>query len=194
MDETQQRRIAQGLRDGQPDAWRDFYDAFAERVWRSVARLLGPSSADVADVVQETFLAAAKSARGYDPEKGSLWFWLCGITRRHLALHFRKQERHQRLQLARAWLVASNGKLQSSPHEVLETGEVAELVRATLAELPIEYEDVLTAKYLDGVSVEQLAGRDCCSETAVRSRLARARTAFRAAFAKHTEIPAGGSS
>jgi len=188
MDETQERRIAQGLRDGQPNAWRDFYDAFAERVWRSVARLLGSSSADVADVVQETFFAAAKSARGYDPAKGSLWFWLWGIARRHLALHFRKRQQYERLQLARAWLVASNGRLQSSPHEALETGELVELVRSTLAELPVEYEDVLTAKYLDGVSVEQLAGRDRCTETAVRSRLARARSAFREAFAKHGEV------
>ena len=194
MDQTQERLIAQGLRDGQPDAWRAFYDAFAERVWRSVARLLGASSADVADVVQETFLAAAASARGYDPAKGSLWFWLWGIARRHLALHFRKREQLARLQLARARLVAINGQLQSSPHEALEAGELADLVRATLAELPVEYEEVLTAKYLDGVSVEQLAGRDSCSETAVRSRLARARSAFRDAFAKHAEIPAGGSS
>ncbi len=201
MDETQERQIAQGLRDGQPDAWRAFYDAFAERVWRSVARLLGASSADVADVVQETFLAAAESARGYDPAKGPLWFWLWGIARRRLALHFRKQQRHDRLKLAQTWLAASNGRVQkwldgegASPQEALEASELAELVRATLAELPLEYEDVLTAKYLDGVSVEQLAGRDRCSETAVRSRLARARTAFRTAFAKHAEVPAGGPS
>jgi RNA polymerase sigma-70 factor (ECF subfamily) len=198
MDDTQERRIAQGLREGNPDAWRDLYDAFAERVWRGVARLLGPAASDVADVVQETFIAAAKSARGFDPAKGTLWLWLWGIARMHVALHFRKKDRHDRLTRARDWLAAGNGRLrrwfdgrEPSPAEALEASELGELVRATLAELPQEYEDVLTAKYLDGQSVEQLARRDRCTEVAVRSRLARARGAFRDVFAKYTEAPAG---
>src|SRR3954447_24794201 len=100
MEESQERLVAQGLRAGHADAWRALYDAFAERVWRAVARLVGPSSADVADIVQETFMAAARSARQYDPAKGPLWFWLWGIARRQIALHYRKQKRHDRLKLA----------------------------------------------------------------------------------------------
>ncbi|HUR54334.1 MAG TPA: sigma factor, partial [Gemmataceae bacterium] len=94
MDDDQARDVARGLRDGNPDAWRALYDAFAERVWRSVARVLGPNAADVADVVQETMLAAARSARGYDPSKGDLWNWVWGIARLQVALHFRKRQRH----------------------------------------------------------------------------------------------------
>src|SRR5262249_48320365 len=100
MDEQQEREVALGLREGKTDAWRTLYEAYAERVWRSVARLLGPRSADVADVVQETFLAAARSAVTYDAGRGSLWFWLWGIARRHVALHYRKQERQDRLKTA----------------------------------------------------------------------------------------------
>ena len=54
MHEEQQTEIARGLRAGRPDAWQALYDAYCERVWRSVARLVGPGSADVADIVQET--------------------------------------------------------------------------------------------------------------------------------------------
>ncbi len=184
MDETQERRIAQGLRDGRPEAWRGFYDAFAERVWCGVARLTGPCSADVADVVQETFMAAARSARGYDPALGSLWVWLWGIARNHVALHFRRRQRHLKLSPAllngrlRRWLDESE---ETAP-DPLEAGELAELVRATLAELPAEYGAVLAAKYLDEVPVEQLAREERCTEAAIRSRLARARAAFREAF------------
>jgi RNA polymerase sigma-70 factor (ECF subfamily) len=183
MDQTQQRVIAQGLRTGQPEAWRDFYDAFAERVWRDVARLLGPNSADVADVVQETFLAAARSARGFDPAKGSLWAWLWGIAHHHAALHLRKQARRDRL----TELAALNGRLKrwldgDEAIDKLHEKELAEHVRLILAELPAEYGAVLTAKYLDEVPVEQLAREERCSEVAIRSRLARARAAFRQAF------------
>src|SRR5262245_60972344 len=100
MDETQEREVARGLREGDADAWRLLYDAYAERVWRAVARLMGAESADVADVVQETFLAAARSATAYDPWRGSLWLWLWGIARHHVALHYRKEKRHERLRAA----------------------------------------------------------------------------------------------
>ena len=189
MDESQERLIAQGLRDGRPEAWRGFYDAFAERVWCRVARLAGPNSADVADVVQETFIAAARSARGYDPELGSLWVWLWGIARNHVALHFRRRERHLKLNPAllngrlKKWLDESDEPLP----DPLEAGELAEAVRSTLAALPAEYGGVLTAKYLDEVPVEQLAREERCTEAAIRSRLARARAAFREAFTKGAE-------
>src|SRR5438477_11627022 len=100
MDERAEAEIARGLRDGKAEAWRALYDAYAEPVWRAVARLLGPGAADVADVVQETFLAAARSAHTYDAARGSLWLWLWGIARRHAALHFRKEERHGRIKTA----------------------------------------------------------------------------------------------
>jgi RNA polymerase sigma-70 factor (ECF subfamily) len=191
MDELQERVVAQGLRDGKIEAWQALYEAFAERIWRSVARLLGPNAADVADVVQETLMAAARSVATFDPARGRLWFWLWGIARRKAALHFRKQERHDRLRQAGAWLAAGNGRLLQwldgqgpSPSGALEAAELATLVRATLTELPQDYEMLLTAKYLDGDAVELIAHREGSSESAVRSKLARARQAFRLAFRK----------
>jgi RNA polymerase sigma-70 factor, ECF subfamily len=192
LDEQQERLIAQGLRDGKTAAWQALYDAYAERVWRGVARLLGPQSTDVADVVQETMLAAAQSAAKFDPARGSLWPWLWGIARNHLATHLRKQERRDRLTKASAWLAASNGQLlhwlngkEPSPPTALAAAELATLVRATLTELPADYEMLLTAHYLDGEKVAMIAIREHASETAVRSKLARARQAFRQAFSAH---------
>lgn len=183
--------MARGLRRGDVDAWRALYEAYAERVWRTVARLMGPASADVADVVQETFLAAARSAHTYDAARGTLWLWLWGIARRHVALAYRKQERQERVRKARAGLPAGNGELlrwldgEAGPVDVLESAELALLVRATLAELPADYGLLLTAKYLDGLPVEAIAEQERSTSTAVRSKLARARQAFREAFAKH---------
>jgi len=190
MDEQQAGDVARGLREGQPDAWRALYDAYAPNVWRGVARLLGPNSADVADVVQETMLAAAKSARTFDAAKGSLWNWLWGIARLQVALHYRKTQRHNRLKQAGDWLAASNGQLsrwldgiEDSPTVLLEAAELAMIVRTTLTEISDDYESLLTAKYLDGDSIEVIANRENSSAVAVRSKLARAREAFRLVFA-----------
>ena len=147
MDEQQERELARGLRQGEVVAWR-LMTPSPRRCWRTVARLMGPGSADVADVVQETFLAAARSARTYDPDRGTLWLWLWGIARRHVAVHYRKENRHD--------LAARNGLLlhclhgeEPTPPELLATAELTALVRSTLTELPIEYEALLTARYLE---------------------------------------------
>jgi RNA polymerase sigma-70 factor (ECF subfamily) len=192
MDDQQERAVAQGLREGKVEAWRALYEAYAGQVWRTAARLLGADSADVADVVQETFLAAARSAASYDPGRGSLWLWLWGIARRHAALHFRKQARLDRLKRAgeapAAWNGAAlrylEGRDAALPEDALAVAELASRVRTTLTELPEDYELLLTAKYLDGLPVDDIARQTRSTSTAVRSKLARARQAFRAAFEK----------
>ncbi len=183
------------MREGESEAWRTLYDAYAKRVWHAVARRMGPDSADVADVVQETFLAAARSAGTYDATRGSLWLWLSGVARRQVALHYRKQRRHHRMEqgshrratdttrVAR-WLEGQD----DIPTEALAAAELAEQVRNTLGRLPADYETLLTAKYLDEIPVDQLAGARRCSATAVRSKLARARRAFRRAFRRTSNI------
>jgi RNA polymerase sigma-70 factor (ECF subfamily) len=156
---------------------------------------MGPAAADVADVVQETFLAAARSAGNYDVSRGSLWVWLSGIARNHVALHFRRERRSARLRSVdgRRDAIGAAGReqvvrwledRQSAPPEASATAEVSALVRAALAGLPAPYQTLLIARYFDGATVEQIAAQQQNSPTAVRSKLARARRAFRRAFAK----------
>src|SRR5436853_642660 len=66
---------------------------------------------------------------------------------------------------------------------VWPAAERAELVRAALAELSADHALLLTAHYLDGEPVALIAARERSNEVAVRSKLARARKAFRDAFA-----------
>lgn len=189
MDKQTETDIAEGLRDGDPDAWRRLYDLYAEMLWRHVGRLMGPDAASVADVVQETFLAAARSASRFDPCRGSLQNWLWAIAQRQVALHYRKSRRRSALVQAQAWWASLDGHkndwlrgFERPPVEVLESRELAELVRHALSELPAEYQLLLTARYIDGIAVERIADEVHRSRLAVRSRLARARKAFRKVF------------
>jgi RNA polymerase sigma-70 factor (ECF subfamily) len=72
----------------------------------------------------------------------------------------------------------------------METAELASVVRAALAEITADHALLLTARYLDGESVAAIALRERASEVAVRSKLVRARQAFREAFAKYNPPPA----
>jgi RNA polymerase sigma-70 factor (ECF subfamily) len=193
MDKNTEREIAEGLRQGSRQAWMQLYEACAEDVWRNVARLVGCDRAAVADIVQETFLAAARSARNFQPDRGSLGGWLWTIARRQIALYYRRQKPNISLRQARNWWAALDGEASdwidakaNIPPDVLQSKELAALVRLALSELPADYQSLLLAKYVDnqpaGHIAEQLGG----SEVAVRSKLARARKAFRKAFKKRT--------
>jgi RNA polymerase sigma-70 factor, ECF subfamily len=184
--------VIRGLRDGSRDAWAALYDRHCEGVWRYVARLLGPNAAAVADVVQETFLAAARTARGFDPERGSLGGWLTGIAHHRVTLHWRQESRGKRLrQLAESGAAEIRGWLdgQESPSDEWKGRESADLVRGVLAEMSVDYAALLAAKYLDEQTLEEIARENNCSIDATKSKLARARREFRTKFEYLTREP-----
>jgi RNA polymerase sigma-70 factor (ECF subfamily) len=192
MDDQQERQLAQGLREGRIDAWHALYEAHVRPVWQYVARRMGPAAGEVADVVQETFLAAAQSARTYDPTRGPLRGWIVGIAKKQVALCYRKLKRQDRIKAAGEWLATTGRAVlrwlerrEETPPEALASAELATLVRAALSELSADYEALLSARYLDGVPVEELATKENSTETAIRSKLARARRAFREVFSSH---------
>lgn len=185
LDEPDQLAVIRGLRDGSRDAWTALYDAYSADVWRYVGRLIGGRTDEVGDVVQETFLAAARGAKQFDASRGSLWSWLAGIAHHQAAAHWRRSER-----MARVRVLVETGAIELRPwwddaaamDELWEQSEQAELVRGVLSELPADYAALLTAKYLDGQSVDELARRFGGSVEATKSKLARARREFREKF------------
>jgi RNA polymerase sigma-70 factor (ECF subfamily) len=185
------RQIAVGLQAGKSEAWTALYQTHFDRVWRLAGRMIGPDASAVADVVQETFLSAARSVRTFDPGRGPIWPWLAGICRNQVGTYFRARRRDDRLRdggdLHSAMLVQWARRLQqaeATPPEACLSAEEASLVRVTLANLPGEYQLLLTSRYFEDVPVEEIARDACCSAVAVRSKLARARRAFREAFSR----------
>ena len=181
----EQLDVGRRLRDGDRKAWAALYEHYSVAVWRLTARFVGHDAAGVADVVQEVFLAAAGSARRFDPNQGTLWSWLTGIVHRQVSNYWRKAERADRWRaLAESGSVDVASLLESneSAIEIAERREVADLVRRVLAELSTDYAILLTSKYLDESTLEELAAHSASSVEATKSKLARARRAFHAAF------------
>jgi RNA polymerase sigma-70 factor (ECF subfamily) len=182
--------LLRGLRSGDRAAFDLLFATYSERVWRYVARLIGPGRDCVADVVQETFLQIARSIDQFDPDRGALWSWICGTAHNRAMVWWRTQRRHhvgmsdERIQAER------NGRLgrwfEEGPpaDELIADRETAAEVRQLLAELPEDYARCLIAKYMDGRSSAEIAAGSGDSVEAVRSRLTRAREAFREIFAR----------
>jgi RNA polymerase sigma-70 factor (ECF subfamily) len=185
LDEHAQHTVIGGLQQGSRDAWATLYENYSVDVWRYAARLLGPDAAAVADVVQESFLEAAASARKFDPTRGSIWSWLTGIVHHRVSAHWRQSAQMTRLRqvAASVWPDAQNSQNNGQQGETaIQQREVADSVRVVLSRLPAEYAALLTAKYLDDRSLLELAGEWSSSVEAIKSKLARARREFRTTF------------
>jgi len=128
------------------------------------------------EVVQETWLTAARRLRRFDPTKGTFLAWLRGIAANVL-----------RNQLRRGKLAAQslNGDPTAAPDQpVVHERERAERIAAVLCGLSERHEAVLRAKYLEGLSVLEIAESWDETPKAVESLLTRARQGFRDAYRK----------
>lgn len=165
-------------------------DEYGPRVWSYVARVSGADAATVADTVQEVFLAAASRLSSYRPEDGALVAWLLGIAHRQTALHWRRQERRQRLKRA-AEEGGTLALLQDLQVTETERRETADAVRLVVARMPEQPAALLIGRYLEERSTAELAKDFGITEQAVRSRLVRARERFRELFAAayHDLVP-----
>jgi len=167
--------IVSGLRAGDRNAWDALCRQYGERLWRYVARLVGSDEDAVADVFQETLMAVATSGRTIRSET-TLWPWLGRIGHNQAALFWRKRYRDRP---AEHEPVESLATADGDPVAALTQMETVESVRMLLAEMNADHVALLTAKYLDGLTVPQILESFGGTTEGIRSSLARARRDFR---------------
>jgi RNA polymerase sigma-70 factor (ECF subfamily) len=173
-DQLTDQDIVVGLRDGQHAAWSALCERYGVRLWKFIARLVGSDEEAVADVYQETMLAVAKSGRQLDASQTALWSWLATIGHNQSALHWRRVYRRPA-----TGSDLNDTAVDDSPVEALNRCESAARIRDLMAEMPADYVAVLTAKYLDELSVAEIVDLLGGTMESVRSKLARARRDFR---------------
>jgi RNA polymerase sigma-70 factor (ECF subfamily) len=168
-----------GLRDavaaGDDSAWRTWYEVEYAPLEAYVLWRCGNLRDLADDVLQDTWLAAVRRVRRFDPEAGTFHAWLCGIAANVLRNQLRSRRRRTDRQ------ESLNGDV-GRDDPTLADRERSESVAAALASLPDRSEAVLRMKYLDRMSVAEIATGWCETEKAVESLLSRARAAFREAY------------
>ena len=126
------------------------------------------------DLTAETFLAAVTAARK-QPTPPITTGWLVGVARHKLADHWRRAEREQRgLRLVHAAVGESD-----DPWDV-EIDAVA--AHQVLDALGPHHRAALTLRYLDGLSIPEMARELGRSRHATEALVVRARAAFRRAY------------
>ena len=145
-------------------------------LFQFVQRRVG-STTDAEDIVAET-LTAATLARKFPPEPTDgddmTRAYLFGIARRKSSEVLRKRGRRKESSLEDA-----QSHLAPTPDDALSASERSRSLRALLDSLPAEWRDALILKYVDGLTLAELAVALNRSEAATNSLLQRARNAAR---------------
>src|SRR5712692_5665318 len=168
--------------ESQRDALDALYTAYKTRIYTFLLRFLAdPELAD--DVTQEAFTKAFTALPKL--ERGTKVLpWLYTVASNTAIDHVRRRTRF-------AWVrIGAMQDTSHEPHAADETGAVGERehVQAVLRTLQPENAVALLLHALEGYSYKEIAEIQGASLTAVRSRIARARSAFKEGYA--TKDPA----
>jgi len=163
-------------REAPADALEAMYGAYKGRIYTFLLRFVGdPELAD--DVTQETF-AKAYGAFGSLTSGHRVLPWLYRIASNAAVDQLRRRSRFRWLHLG-----ALTGTAEE-PHVRDEHGRVPERehIQTVLRGIPSENAIALLLHAVEGYSYTEIAEIQRCTMTAVRSRIARARAAFRRAY------------
>jgi RNA polymerase sigma-70 factor (ECF subfamily) len=173
---------------GHSTAFDAFFTDYFPRLYRFVLPRVEHNHAAAQDICQDALSQAMKRLASYRGE-AALFTWLCQIARNTLSDYWQRQKRERTHVVYAEDDAAIRGVLESLEANALEGPEarrygeeLGRAVQVVLDHLPGHYGDALEWKYLDGLSIAEIAARLGASTIATQSILQRARSAFREAF------------
>jgi RNA polymerase sigma-70 factor, ECF subfamily len=160
-------------------AFREWYGQALPRVYRYVYSRCGGDRELAEELTQEAFIDGFRRRASFEGRSDPVT-WLCAIARRRLVDHYRRSGRDaaRHTRIAAAWT--------DPDHRAWSEQDVRLDVQAALAELAGEQRIVLILRYLDQLSVREIASLVGRSEKATESLLSRARDAFRRVYGDPT--------
>jgi RNA polymerase sigma-70 factor (ECF subfamily) len=189
---AEDKRLVARLLAGEEAAFTQFFADHYHRLYRfALARVDGDVGA-AEDAAQATLSRALENLASYRAE-AQLFTWLCAICRGEISLWRRRtgrREAHIVLlddrpdALAVVDTLAADG---DDPAEELQRDQRARLIQIALDRLPPRYGDALEWKYVEGFSALEIAARLNIGLEAANSLLARAKRAFKEAYASMLE-------
>lgn len=163
------------------EACRGYLLALAERELDADLRAKGGAS----DLVQDTFLEAQRDFAGFRGQtEADLLAWLRRLLLNNLANFARTYRQTAKRRLDREVRLPGSGESNAgesriaadtpSPSARTRAGEDAAALHAALSRIPEDYREVLTLRYVEGLTFEQCAERMGRSAAALRKLWSRA--------------------
>jgi RNA polymerase sigma-70 factor, ECF subfamily len=183
------------LRQHDEAAFAEFFEAYADRVYRLAMGLLKQAD-DAEEVVQATFLSAFEALDRFEPQ-AQISTWLYRIAYNHALMLLRR--RHTVTSLPEEDEDAAPFPVQlvdwsHLPDQQVLSGEAQEVLRVAINELPVRLRAAFILRDLEGLSTAECAHIQDLTEAACKVRLHRARLRLReqvsAYFSERGRTPA----
>jgi RNA polymerase sigma-70 factor, ECF subfamily len=174
------------MKQGDEAAFVALYRGHRDAVYRFALLYCG-SAAAAGDVTQETFLHLITQPGQFDPARGTVGAWLCGVARNMARRH--QQGREDATEPGK--LEADGAAFHESqidhdtPLDRVLREESAEQVRRAIARLAPHHRDVLVLCEISELSYAEAAQVCGIDIGTVRSRLSRARAELARRLARH---------
>lgn len=186
MAEHFDRFLAARMVRGDEVAFGEFFETHFAPLFRFAMPRVGNDAQVAEEVVQAALCRAVRKLGSYRGE-AALLTWLCTFCRHEISAYFEKQQRVPPMVDLLDDIPEVRAALESlgaaeRPEAALRRNETSRLVQLVLDSLPRHYGDSLEWKYIDGMSVAEIADRLGIGVKAAESTLTRARGAFRDAF------------
>jgi RNA polymerase sigma-70 factor (ECF subfamily) len=160
-----------------PAAFRRWYDVAVEKVYGYLLGRCGGDPALAEELTQQAFLEAVRHWRSFDGRSASVT-WLCSIARNKLIDHYRRLDREERRHLR---LTVREIHVEDGARDYAGV-EDREGILSALRSLPALHRAALILRYVDGLTVREVASELHRSEDATESLIRRAKDGFRMAY------------
>lgn len=169
VDDTETSLIVRAA-SGEPQAAKELLDLTGPMVYGFVFARVGGRQDAAEDLVQATYLEAMRSAHQFRGD-AALSTWLCAIARHQVSRYYKTERRRARLE-SKLLLISDEVTEEISDEDAFAD---ADAVITALGKLTALHRQVLVMKYLDDLSVEEIARDLGRSKVQVQSLLQRAR-------------------
>ena len=172
--------IVQKLRQKDPVAFQCLSEQYLPSVWRLVYTRVDGDSHLAEDIVSETMLALVRAVSDESTKIENPGGWLRSVANHKVQDHYRAVARVRHLiDDAKRNSAADANQADNDPAKRQEQKEERNKIRQIMDELPDQHRNVLEWKYLDKLSIREIAQRCDATEKAIESILFRARKDFR---------------
>lgn len=158
---------------GEESAYRQFYDAYFDRLSRYLLVVAGGEEEVAREALQAALVRVVRHIKVF-PDEAAFWRWLTVLARSAFADEIRKRRRYA------AFLDRFTRHVEIQPGDNGEAdAELLALLERQLAELPSDERELVEQKYFARRPVRELAAAGDKSEKAIESWLVRIRRKLR---------------
>lgn len=191
---TDEAQLLEGLREGDPEAFREMVDSFAPQIYR-LAYGITQDSMEAQDVTQEVFIRILRRIEDFQ-ERASISTWIYRITVNAGLDRVRARQRKREILPIEAYLPSFTPEgtyaeeivdWSEAPLDHLLNREALEKIQDAIDGLPEDLRVVLVMKDVEGLHLKDICEILELSLPAVKSRLHRARLVLRGVLSNYFE-------